>query len=199
MIDSLHGNLLEKTIDHAVLECAGVGYLVILSAAAAGALPAVGEACRIYTDLRISENDISLYGFAARQEREMFRRLTAVSGVGPKAGLAILGVLAPERIVLAVAGGDYKAFTAAQGVGPKLAQRIVLELKDKLKGLTGGADSLLGQAAVQAADSAAQANAALMSLGYTAAEAAQALTGVDSALPVQEMIRLALQQLGKRR
>lgn len=200
MIDSLHGKLLEKTPDTAVVDCGGVGYLAHIPASASGALPAVGEACTLYTDLRVSENDITLYGFADRDSRRMFRLLTAISGVGPKAGLSILGALTPERIALAAAGGDHKAFTAAPGVGPKLGQRIVLELKDKVKGLGAGgldATSLGGPAAP--AGAAAQAAAALVSLGYSGTEAAQALAGVDPALPVQEMIRLALQGIGKRR
>ena len=123
-----------------------------------------------------------------------------VSGVGPKAGLAILSVMTPERIALAAAGGDHKAFTAAPGVGPKLAQRIVLELKDKMKGFgAAGVDASALGAVAAPASSAGQAAAALVSLGYTGAEAAQALAGLDPALPVQELIRLALQGIGKRR
>ena len=200
MIDSLHGKLLEKTPDAAVVDCGGVGYLAHIPSSAAGALPAVGEVCTLYTDLRVSENDLTLYGFADRDSRRMFRLLTAISGVGPKAGLSILGAMTPERIALAAAGGDHKAFTAAPGVGPKLGQRIVLELKDKVKGLgAGGLDAagLAGPAAPVGA--AAQAAAALVSLGYSGTEAAQALAGVDPTLPVQEMIRLALQGIGKRR
>lgn len=200
MIDSLRGKLIEKTPDIAVVECGGVGYLAMIPSTTAGALPAVGEPCVVYTELRVSENDIALYGFSKRAERDVFRMLTGVSGVGPKAGLAILSVLSPDRIALAIAGGDHKAFTAASGVGPKLAQRITLELKDKMKGLGGGgldaAD--LGTAAAPAG-SAAQAAAALTSLGYSGTEAAQALAGLDPALPVQELIRLALQGIGKRR
>ena len=118
MIDSLRGTLLEKTPDAAVVECAGVGYRVQIPTTTAGALPAVGESCRVYTDFRITENDVALYGFSKKAERDAFRMMTAVSGVGPKAGLAILSVMTPERIALAAAGGDHKAFTAAPGVGP---------------------------------------------------------------------------------
>lgn len=202
MIDSLHGKLLEKTPDTAVVDCGGVGYLAHIPASASGALPAVGEACTLYTDLRVSENDITLYGFADRDSRRMFRLLTAISGVGPKAGLSILGALTPERIALAAAGGDHKAFTAAPGVGPKLGQRIVLELKDKVgKGLATGlglADAS-GTAAPAATGGVAQAIAALTGLGYTGSEAAQAIARLDPSLPVQELIRLALQGIGKGR
>ena len=192
MIYSLHGTLVEKTADMAVVECAGVGYCVSIPSSTAGALPAVGQTCTLYTYMNVTENDVSLFGFADKESQAMFRLLTAVSGVGPKAGLAILSVLSPARVVLAVQGGDHKAFTAANGVGPKLGQRIVLELKDKVgKGFAGS---------LSAADfAAAQAQAALVGLGYTASEAAAALAGVDPALPVQEMIRLALQGIGRRR
>lgn len=201
MIDCLQGKLLEKTPEQVVVSCAGVGYLAHIPTAAAGVLPAVGEQCTIYTELRITENDVTLYGFGDRQSRQMFRMLTSISGVGPKVGLSILGTMAPERIALAAAAGDHKAFTATPGVGPKLAQRIVLELKDKV-GHTLGSSSLDASGLAEApapAGSAAQAAAALVSLGYSGTEAAQALSGLDHNLPVQELIRLALQGIGKRR
>ncbi|WP_443722150.1 Holliday junction branch migration protein RuvA, partial [Ruthenibacterium lactatiformans] len=120
----------------------------------------------------------------------------------PKVGLAILSVLSPDRVVLAVSAGDHKAFTAASGVGPKLGQRIVLELKDKVgKGLATGlglADAS-GTAAPAATGGVAQAIAALTGLGYTGSEAAQAIARLDPSLPVQELIRLALQGIGKGR
>ncbi len=201
MIDCLTGKLMEKTPDFAVISCAGVGYLAHIPATAAGTLPAVGENCTLYTELRVSETDITLYGFADREGRQMFRMLTAVSGVGPKAALSILGALGPQRIALAAAGGDHKALTAAPGVGPKLAQRIVLELKDKVGRAFGGGgiDAADLATAPAPAGGAAQAAAALVSLGYSGTEAAQALAGLDTSLPVPELIRLALQGIGKRR
>ena len=200
MIYSLHGTLVEKTADMAVVECAGVGYCVSIPSSTAGALPAVGQTCTLYTYMNVTENDVSLFGFADKESQAMFRLLTAVSGVGPKAGLAILSVLSPARVVLAVQGGDHKAFTDANGVGPKLGQRIVLELKDKVgKGFAGSLSAADFAAPAAPAGAAAQAQAALVGLGYTASEAAAALAGVDPALPVQEMIRLALQGIGRRR
>lgn len=201
MIDCLMGKLLEKTPELAVVGCGGVGYLARISTSAAGALPAVGEQCTLYTELRISENDITLYGFADKDSRQMFRMLTAISGVGPKAALSILGALSPQRIALAAAGADHKAFTVAPGVGPKLAQRIVLELKDKVGRAFagGGVDAASLAAAPAPAGAMAQASAALVSLGYSGSEAAAALAGLDESLPVQELIRLALQGIGKRR
>lgn len=139
MIYCLTGKLLEKAPDYAVVSCGGVGYLAAIPSTTAGALPAVGDTCTLYTCMNVTENDVSLFGFADKESQTMFRLLTGVSGVGPKVGLAILSVLSPDRVVLAISAGDHKAFTAASGVGPKLGQRIVLELKDKVgKGLATG-------------------------------------------------------------
>ena len=201
MIVSLTGRLMEKTPDSAVVSCAGVGYLAAIPSTTAGALPAVGEECTLYTCLNITENDISLFGFADRESQSMFRLLTSVSGVGPKAGLAILSVLSPERIALAIASGDHKAFMAASGVGPKLAQRLVLELKDKVGRSFAGGLSAGAVSATQAAPAGgmAQAAAALTALGYTGSEAAEALAPLDPALPVQELVRLALRGIGQKK
>ena len=165
--------MLKKSLDRVVLSCAGVGYLVQTPASVAGALPGVGGEGTLYTVMNVTENDISLYGFASEEQQTCFEMLTAVSGVGPKVGLAILNVLSPERVALAISSGDHKALTAANGVGPKLAQRITLELKDKVgKGLAEGV-GLEDVAAARVAGSAPQAIAALVSL-------------------VEELIKLAL-------
>ncbi len=200
MIYSLSGTLSEKGPSETVIECAGVGYLVTVSAAALGALPAVGDNATLYTSLHLSENDISLYGFANSGERGMFLMLVGVSGVGPKAALAILSALSPEKVSLAVATGDHKTLTAANGVGPKLAQRIVLELKDKLLAFQPGGvslDDVQHTASPQGGDQSAKAVAALVSLGYSQSEAALAVAGIDAALPLTEIIRLALRSMGK--
>ena len=201
MIYCLSGKILKKNPDSAVISCGGVGYWVQITSSASGALPPEGGEATLYTVLSVSENDISLYGFASEEQQACFKMLTGVSGVGPKAGLAILSVLTPDRIALAISSGDHKAFTAANGVGPKLAQRITLELKDKVgKGLAGSAE--LGQvsAAAQSAGGVAQAIGALVSLGYSQSEAAQAVARLDASLPVEELIRLALRGIaqGKR-
>ena len=201
MIYCLSGKILKKNPDSAVISCGGVGYWVQIPSSASGALPPVGGEATLYPVLSVSEHDISLYGFASEEQQACFKMLTGVSGVGPKAGLAILSVLTPDRIALAISSGDHKAFTAANGVGPKLAQRITLELKDKVgKGLAGSAE--LGQvsAAAQSAGGVAQAIGALVSLGYSQSEAAQAVARLDASLPVEELIRLALRGIaqGKR-
>ena len=199
MIYCLTGKIVKKTLDSVVLSCAGVGYLAQVPQTTAGRLPAAGETATLYTVLNVTENDIALYGFATEEQQSCFKLLTAVSGVGPKAGLAILSVMNPEQVALAASAGDHKAFTKASGVGPKLAQRIALELKDKVgKGLAASEGFAVGDAPAPAADSApAQAVAALVALGYNASDAARAVTRVDDTLPVQDIIKIALRGLSK--
>ena len=132
MIYSLTGKIIKKTLNAVVICCGGVGYYAQCPASVAGALPGVGKEATIYTVMSVTENDVSLYGFASEEQQACFELLTSVSGVGAKVGLAILSVMEPDRVALAISAGDHKAFKAASGVGPKLAQRIVLELKDKV-------------------------------------------------------------------
>ena len=199
MIYCLTGKILKKTLDTVVISCAGVGYAAQVPTTTAGALPAAGHEATLYTVLSVSENDVALYGFASEDQRACFKLLTSVSGVGPKAGLAILSILTPEKVALAASSGDHKAFTAASGVGPKLAQRIALELKDKVgKGLAAGTGfAAAGTAAPPPASASAQAVAALVSLGYTASEASMAVARVDDTLPVQDIIKIALRGLSR--
>ena len=203
MIYCLTGKIVKKSMNAVVLSCGGVGYYAQCPASVAGALPGVGKEATIYTVMSITENDVSLYGFATEQQQACFEMLTAVSGVGPKVGLAILSVMEPDRVALAISAGDHKAFKAASGVGPKLAQRIVLELKDKVaKGFVDGisledvAGATSGEPATQ---SASQAIAALVSLGYSQSEAALAISKIDATLPVEEIIKLALRGMAGRR
>ena len=196
MIYCLTGKIVKKSMNAVVLSCGGVGYYAQCPASVAGALPGVGREATIYTVMSVTENDISLYGFATEEQQACFEMLTAVSGVGPKVGLAILSVMEPERVALAISAGDHKAFKAASGVGPKLAQRIVLELKDKVaKGFVDGIsleDVAGASAQTPAAQSSSQAIAALVSLGYSQSEAALAVSKIDATLPVEEIIKLAL-------
>ena len=197
MIYCLTGKIVKKSMNAVVLSCGGVGYYAQCPASVAGALPGVGREATIYTVMSVTENDVSLYGFATEEQQACFEMLTAVSGVGPKVGLAILSVMEPERVALAISAGDHKAFKAASGVGPKLAQRIVLELKDKVaKGFVDGIslEDVAGAASAQtpAAQSSSQAIAALVSLGYSQSEAALAVSKIDATLPVEEIIKLAL-------
>ena len=199
MIYCLTGKILKKTLDTVVISCGGVGYAAQVPVTTAEALPAPGQEGTLYTVLSVSENDVSLYGFATEDQRVCFRMLTSVSGVGPKAGLSILSILTPEKVALAASSGDHKAFTAANGVGPKLAQRIALELKDKVgKGLAAGTGFTgAGAVAPPPASAPSQAVAALVSLGYSASEAAAAVARVDDSLPVQDIIKIALRGLSR--
>ena len=203
MIYCLTGKIVKKSMNAVVLSCGGVGYYAQCPASVAGALPGVGKEATIYTVMSVSENDMSLYGFATEQQQACFEMLIAVSGVGPKVGLAILSVMEPDRVALAISAGDHKAFKAASGVGPKLAQRIVLELKDKVaKGFVDGIslEDVAGASAdTQASQGSSQAIAALVSLGYSQSEAALAVSKIDAALPVEEIIKLALRSMAGRR
>ena len=203
MIYCLTGKIVKKSMNAVVLSCGGVGYYAQCPASVAGALPGVGKEATIYTVMSVTENDVSLYGFATEQQQACFEMLTAVSGVGPKVGPAILSVMEPDRVALAISAGDHKAFKAASGVGPKLAQRIVLELKDKVaKGFVDGIslEDVAGASAdTQASQGSSQAIAALVSLGYSQSEAALAVSKIDAALPVEEIIKLALRSMAGRR
>ena len=203
MIYCLTGKIVKKSMNAVVLSCGGVGYYAQCPASVAGALPGVGKEATIYTVMSVTENDVSLYGFATEQQQACFEMLTAVSGVGPKVGLAILSVMEPDRVALAISAGDHKAFKAASGVGPKLAQRIVLELNDKVaKGFVDGIslEDVAGASAdTQASQGSSQAIAALVSLGYSQSEAALAVSKIDAALPVEEIIKLALRSMAGRR
>ena len=194
MIYCLTGKIVKKSMNAVVLSCGGVGYYAQCPASVAGALPGVGREATIYTVMSVTENDVSLYGFATEEQQ---------SGVGPKVGLAILSVMEPDRVALAISAGDHKAFKAASGVGPKLAQRIVLELKDKVaKGFVDGIsleDVAGASAQTPAAQSSSQAIAALVSLGYSQSEAALAVSKIDATLPVEEIIKLALRGMAGRR
>ena len=203
MIYCLTGKIVKKSMSAVVLSCGGVGYYAQCPASVAGALPGVGKEATLYTVMSVTENDVSLYGFATEEQQACFEMLTAVSGVGPKVGLAILSVMEPQRVALAISAGDHKAFKAANGVGPKLAQRIVLELKDKVaKGFVDGIslEDVAGAASGEpATQSSAQAIAALVSLGYGQSEAAAAVAKLDTSLPVEELIKLALRGMAGRR
>lgn len=197
MIYSVRGKLTHIEPKLAVVECGGVGMACSITMNTARKLPAQGEEVMLYTVLNVREDAMELFGFADTAERTCFGQLTSVTGVGPKAALAILSELSPDKLALAVAAGDYKTITRAQGVGPKLAQRVVLELKDKVTALQSGGDFELPQGPVSAAGNAAEAVNALTVLGFSASEASAAVGKLDSALPTNELVRLALRALAR--
>ena len=184
-----------------VVECGGVGFKCMTTLGTQRQLPAVGSEVQLFTHLNVREDAMDLFGFYTKTELNCFRMLTAVSGVGPKVGLAILSELTPEQVAMAVACGDSKSLSRASGVGPKLAQRIALELKDKVKKMdaAGAADLSAAPGGVpSAAGNAANAVNALAVLGYAPAEAAAVVARFDSSLPTEELIRLSLKAMASR-
>ena len=179
----------------AVIDCGGVGYGCRITAYTAGQLK-LNQPAKLYITESIREDAFDLYGFASREEQRCFTLLTSVNGVGPKAALAILSA-GPQNFTLAVMTGDEKLLTAAQGVGKKLAQRIILELKDKMGGSNLELDFSAGttvSAPVQG-NNAAMATAALQELGYSPSEIATALKGADPTASTEELIRFALRAM----
>ena len=181
----------------AVIDCGGVGYGCRITAYTAGQLKLNSNA-RLYVTESIREDAFDLYGFISKEEQHCYELLTSVNGVGPKAAMAILSSGGPQNFTLAVMTGNEKMLTAAQGIGKKIAQRIILELKDKIGGGGAELDFSAGPAAaapVQSAGAAALAHAALQELGYSAAEINMALKGVDPQATTEEMVRYALRQM----
>ena len=198
MLYRLRGSLIHIEPSFAVIECAGVGYKCYTTMNTQRSLPAIGKEAVLYTHMNVREDAVDLFGFSSLAELNCFKLLTSVSGVGPKVGLAILSVLSPEQVAVAVAAGDFKTLTMAQGVGNKLAQRVILELKDKLKALGGGEEVTAAAGVVSAAGNAAEAMNALTVLGYTPSDVAPVVAKFDSSLPVEELIRLTLKAMAGR-
>ena len=198
MLYRLRGSLIHIEPSFAVIECAVVGYKCYTTMNTQRSLPAIGKEAVLYTHMNVREDAVDLFGFSSLAELNCFKLLTSVSGVGPKVGLAILSVLSPEQVAVAVAAGDFKTLTMAQGVGNKLAQRVILELKDKLKALGGGEEVTAAAGVVNAAGNAAEAMNALTVLGYTPSDVAPVVAKFDSSLPVEELIRLTLKAMAGR-
>jgi Holliday junction DNA helicase RuvA len=196
MIAKLKGILDETGADWAVIDVAGVGYLVHCSAKTLIALGQRGEACTVFTDLQVSETDMRLLGFAHSGERDWFRLLTGVQGVGSKVALAILSALSPAELRDACAAGDAASVARAQGVGPKLASRIVNELREKAGALPRGAGGAV--IAAPAGSASADAVSALQNLGFKPAIAAAAVARAQAELGEDagegELIRVALKR-----
>jgi len=179
----------------AVIDCGGVGYGCRVTTYTAAQLK-LNQPARLYITESIREDAFDLYGFISKEEQRCYELLTSVSGVGPKAAIAILSA-GPQNFTLAVMTGDEKLLTAAQGVGKKIAQRIILELKDKMGGSAMELDfsGPAVTAAPASGSNAALANAALQELGYSASEIAAALKGVDPNASTEEMVRHALRAM----
>ncbi|WP_128891109.1 Holliday junction branch migration protein RuvA [Erythrobacter sp. HKB08] len=198
MIAKLKGLLDETGTDWAVIDVSGVGYLVHCSTKTVAALGEVGEACTVYTDMQVSENDMRLLGFAEAAERDWFRLLNQVQGVGSKVALAILSALSTGEVQSACANGDAAMVARAQGVGPKLAGRIVNELKDKAGALPTAPGGVAAANITPAGSASADAVSALENLGFKPAIAARAVAAAQGELgegaSESELIRVALKR-----
>ena len=199
MIALIEGTVVEKSEGEAIVMTAGgVGYRLMCSMNTVQNAVSVGESMRVYTYLNVRQDGLDLFGFESREEREMFLRLTGVSGIGPRTAIAILGSMPLRDLTLAILMGDTTALCRAPGIGKKTAQRIVLELKDKVEQQDVSAPA--GSAAPVSPvvdDAQREAQAALQALGYTSAEAARAINLVrDQADTVDALIMLALRQIG---
>ena len=217
MIGRIAGRLEYRSTDHVLIDVRGVGYVVYVSNRVLAGLPGNGEAVALYTDLLVREDNLQLFGFTTLVEKEWHRLLMSVQGIGAKASLAILGALGPDGVSRAIALGDWNAVKAAKGVGPKIAQRVVLDLKDKapqVMAMGQGPAQALGEAPAEVIDagdvtaprhvtqsnSSAQADAlsALGNLGYNPSEAASAVAQAAGDAPEADeaaLIRAALRLL----
>lgn len=200
MFYSLTGTVVFSDENSIAIECGGVAFRLFATNNTLRKCATTGEVQTLFTHLNVREDALDLFGFADKSELDCFKMLTGVSGVGPKAALAILSQLTPDMLAVSVAGGDVKAITAAQGVGPKIAQRVVLELKGKLDSLATSSETLGNIAAVQKATvsyAGEDAVNALVMLGYGKSEASIAVGRLDGNLSTEEMIKQALKQLAK--
>ena len=188
MIATLRGRVLERGSGRVVLEVGGVGYLLAATSSAVRMAVPDGEEVSLVTHLHVREDALTLFGFASTAERDLFELLLGVSGVGPKAALAIVSGYAPDQIRRAIATADHALFTSISGIGRKTAERVVIDLKDKI----GSLSSAEPAPSPAAGDDHAAARDGLVGLGMSVAEAEAALRAVDPELPVGERIRLAL-------
>lgn len=193
----VNGTVAEIGPNLAVIDCGGVGYACATTNYTLAQLKR-GEQAKLYTYLHVREEIFDLYGFSTQAELSSFKMLLGVSGVGPKAALAILSSGTPDQLALSIVTGDEKSLTGVPGIGKKIAQRIILELKDKLAKEQTGFDARMGTLSpIPAGGKTQEAASALAVLGYSSQEFSAALKGVDAALPVEEMIRIALKKMAR--
>lgn len=198
MIYNVKGILTYADPTFAVVECGGVGFKCFVSMTTLRQLPSPNKEVNLYTYLAIREDAMDLYGFYDVDELEAFKLLITVSGVGPKAAMAILSVLPPDRLSIAVSGGDVRSIQQANGVGKKTAERVVLELKDKMGGIGGAAAAAVAEGVKAAATgNASEAVEVLVSLGFERGDAAMAVSKCDPSMSVDQMINSALKQFDR--
>lgn len=199
MFYSLTGKIIYKDEQTVAISCGGVGFKCFTTRNSLSALSLSSGDVTVFTHLNVREDALDLFGFATADELEAFKLLISVSGVGPKAALAILSELNPDAFAVAVASGDAKAITAANGVGPKLAQRVIMELKDKIANVSfiseesSSVSASVG--AVNSMSNTSEAVAALTALGYSQTEASVAVSKLSPTLSVEELIKGALKNM----
>jgi len=196
MIYSIKGQLIHTETNLAVVECAGVGFALRTTATSLDGLK-TGTEVTFLTHMNVREDAIELFGFITSHELDCFKMLLSISGVGPKAALAILSEMSPQSFALSIVADDVKALTRVQGIGTKTAQMIILKLKDKLS-KESGVPAGVSTARTQTAGSSTEAISALLVLGFTASESAQALSGLDENMETSEKIKQALKKLSRK-
>jgi Holliday junction DNA helicase RuvA len=196
---SLTGKLIHKSEQSVAISCGGVGFKCFTTRTTLSKLAGFSGEVTLFTHLNVREDALDLFGFFTEEELEAFKLLIGVSGVGPKAALAILSELSPDAFAVAVASGDAKAITAANGVGPKLSQRVIMELKDKIAGasfISEESSAVSGAvSAVNNMSNTAEAIAALTSLGYSQTEASVAVSKLSPDMSVEDLIKNALKNM----
>lgn len=197
MIATLRGNLLYTDANSLIVECGGVGFRCATTSATLGNLQTIGEEVFLYTYMAVREDAMDLFGFSTIEEMEAFKMIISVNGVGPKIGIALLSEFTPNQLFLYIGSNDPKALTSANGVGIKLAQRIVLELKDKVEKIGYVSANDLKPVTKPQKTASDEAIAALMSLGYTKGEASLAVGKIDEDLPTDALIKQALKLLSR--
>lgn len=197
MIYSVTGNVVDFDTSTVCVDVNGVAFRCMTTLTTSQKCASTGMKVTLYTYLNVREDAMELFGFYDKTEMDCFKMLITVNGVGPRMGLAVLSELTPDKVALSIAAGDYKALTKANGVGPKLAQRICMELKDKVGKAFGSAESvdLSAVSSTLEHSNTAEAVAALEMLGYSQSEASVAVSKIDSSLSVEEIIKQALKML----
>ncbi len=196
MITYIHGELTEISSANIVIEAAGVGYEIMMPVRMLASLPPIGSEVKIYTYQNVSENALDLYGFLSRDDLDMFKLLISVNGIGPKGGLSILTTASTDRLKLSIISGDDSLIKAAPGIGPKTAQKAIIELKDKIS-----ADDIVGNDqpdyTLAVSDQIKEAKEALISIGYSAAQATKAIASLGdvSGLDSEEILNRAIANL----
>lgn len=200
MISYIKGELVELTENAIVLDHDGMGFLIMMPASILAKLPAIGSELKVHTYLYVKEDALDLYGFLTKDDLKVFRLLITVSGIGPKGALAILSTMSPDDLRFAVLAGDSKTISKAPGIGSKTAQKLIIELKDKLKiedVLDGGADGGYEPQSDMGDTAAAEAVMALTALGYSSADATMAVRQVDGGADMdsEALLKAALKKL----